>query len=237
MPAVNLSGKLTNDYEDYPPLDWSSTKSDVPPQPGLTVVEPRDFKPGKTYLIEGPLSRHTRTLRLKGVFKSNLYPSTSNPHQCTLSSFTVVNRPIGHNNIRLPDTFYRYYETGAEQRALTRRALCKITGDPDFVYTPTPSKKLSASRVSSIHKVEPDHSSTIWSKHAALHAAAHKALENRINNTDAAAGRVVIPRAQSSYKVGVNSNQGGKTMRNRRRRRGCRSLKNKKRRNYSKRRY
>lgn len=238
MPAVNLSGKLTNDYEDYPPLDWSSTKSDVPPQPGLTVVEPRDFKPGKTYLIEGPLSRHTRTVRLKGVFKSNLYPSTSNPHQCTLSSFTDVNdvnRPIGHNNIRLPDTFYRYYETGAEQRALTRRALCKITGDPDFVYTPTPSKKLSASSAS-IHRPAPSSISISWIKQAVRDAAADKALENRINNTDAAAGRVVIPRAQSSYKVGVNSNQGGKPDHSRRRR--CRRpLKTKKRRNYSKRRY
>ena len=233
MPAAvhrRSTNRLTNNYyEDYPPDYWSSTKSDVPPQPGLTVVEPRDFNAGETYLIEGPFSRHTRHStpgRLKGVFKSNLYPST--PDQCTLSSFTVVNRPIGHNNnIRLQDTFYRYYKTDAAQRALTRRALCKITGDPDFVYTPTPSKKPSASSAS-IHRPTPSSISISWIKQAARDAAAHKALEKQIDDADAAAGRIVIPRVR----VGK---QGGKPVHSRRQIR--RSLKNKNRRNYSKRRY
>jgi len=197
-----------------------STKKDIPPRPDLTRVKPANLERGVRYLIEGPFSKSVAPSRLTGVFKKNLLPI--HDYQCTMTSFSDA---IGSNTpkkLRLQSSYYRYYAKDAKKRAATRiatqAALASITGDPDFVYTPNSSKKPSASRIA---VAAPDHSSTVWStKHAALAATAHKALEKRINAAADADGK-----------------RGGKTMRNRRRRRGCRSLKNKNRRNYSKRRY
>jgi hypothetical protein len=200
------------------------------PRP-LIQVDPANLIKGRPYLIENVIRDSTPHLRhLKGIFKKN-----TNFHNIYMSLFTDVigpgNRPFPDHNLQ--STYWKYYDAGAEKRILADRSLRQITGDPAFVYTPTPSRKPSAS----IHTVALDHPRMSWFKKAALEAAEHNALENRIDDAHAASGRDVIPRAQSSYKVGVNSKQGGKTMRNCRRRRGCRSLKNKNRRNYSKRRY
>ena len=173
-------------------------------------MKPADLKPGKRYLIEGPFSRSTTPSRMTGVFKKNLLPT--HDYQCTMTSFSDVNGSNTPEKLRLQSAYYRYYAQDAAKRALIKQALRNITGDPNFVYNP--SKKPNAS-----HIAAPDHSSTIWSKQAALQAAEHKALEARIDAADA------------------DGKGGGKTMRNCRRRRGCRSLKNKNRRNYSKRHY
>lgn len=186
------------------------------PRP-LIEVDPAHLIKGRPYLIAGVIRDSTpHSQHLKGIFKKNTHNRYNNHY---MSHFINV---IGPGNRHIPDhnlqsAYWKYYDADATERAATQSMLRNITGDPDFVYTPNPSRKPSASRASSIHTAAPDHSSTIWSKQAALRAAEHKTLEKRID--------------------AVDGKQGGKTMRNRRRRRGCRSLKNKNRRKYSKRRY
>lgn len=119
-----------------------STKNDVPPQPGLTLVEPTELIPGKTYLIEGPFSPYAEKRRMKGVFKANR--PRKEPYPCTMTRFTNLTGPFNATlDLELQNSYYRYYEKDAVARVIIKKALHNITGDPNFTYTP--SRKPSAS--------------------------------------------------------------------------------------------
>lgn len=100
----------------------------------LQLVNPRELKPGKMYLIQEKRPEY-RHLNCKGTFVKNEYPTT--PYMCTITNFTNIvvrdNQRI-QNDLRLQDTYWNYYEADAVERATIIHVLRQITGDPDFMY-------------------------------------------------------------------------------------------------------
>jgi hypothetical protein len=110
----------------------------------LTVVHPFDLQLGKQYLIEhiGP-SYHSHP-RCKGVFAGNILPECE--YQCILSKFNNIQEsmPLTRNpeyEYKLQDCFYKYYKADAVTQAYTTHVLRTITGDPDFQFDLSTTKK------------------------------------------------------------------------------------------------
>jgi hypothetical protein len=100
----------------------------------LQLVNPRDLKPGKKYLIQEkrPEYRHLKSI---GTFVKNVLPVFH--YQCIMSHFTnVIVYPNNQRfpDLRLQDLYWNYYEADAVERAFTSHVLRQITGDPDFFY-------------------------------------------------------------------------------------------------------
>lgn len=100
----------------------------------LQLVDPRNLIPGKMYLIQEKRPEYSH-LNSKGTFVKNDLPVFD--YQCIMSHFTnVIACPNNQKfpDLRLPDTYWNYYEADAVERAFTTHVLRQITGDPDFSY-------------------------------------------------------------------------------------------------------
>ena len=105
----------------------------------LTLVDPRDLQVGRQYLIEYIGPKQNSFPKYKGTFVSNIVGF------CILSRF---NKLIDKMNPTIPpeqeyslqDCLHRYYEADALALAYTTHVLRSITGDPDFIYNPMPTK-------------------------------------------------------------------------------------------------
>lgn len=100
----------------------------------LRIVDPKDLRPGKMYLI-GEKRPEYAHLNSKGIFVKNDYPILN--YQCTISHFTnitITGNISIKNNLTLQDKHWVYYEADAVERAYITQALREITGDPDFIF-------------------------------------------------------------------------------------------------------
>ena len=101
----------------------------------LRAVNVAALVPGRMYMIQEkrPEFRH---LKFKGLFVENKKKcqSESKSHYCTMTHFTKVIGAGNHSrgDLELQDVYWNYYECDAMLRAFTNRALCEITGDPNF---------------------------------------------------------------------------------------------------------
>ncbi len=100
----------------------------------LQLVDPRNLKPGKMYLIREKRQEFEH-LKSKGTFIKNVLPNS--PHQCIMSHFTnVIGYPHNQSisDLTLQDSYWDYYEADAVERAFTTHVLRQITGDSNFFY-------------------------------------------------------------------------------------------------------
>jgi hypothetical protein len=100
----------------------------------LHIVDPKDLRPGKMYLIREKRPEYAH-LNSKGIFVKNDYPISD--YHCTISHFTNVmitgNVSIKHD-LTLQDSYWNYYEADAVERSYITQALREITGDPEFIF-------------------------------------------------------------------------------------------------------
>ena len=98
----------------------------------LQLVNPVDLKPGRTYLIQEKRPEYAH-LKCKGTFVKNDYPRYE--YQCTITRFTnvICTGNQSRTDLRIPETYWNYYEADAVTRAYTNQALREITGDPSFM--------------------------------------------------------------------------------------------------------
>lgn len=109
----------------------------------LTIVNPLDLQIDKQYLIEHIGPNHHSHPRCKGVFTGNILPECK--YQCILSKFNKIQeRRMSLKpdfEYKLQDCFYKYYKADAVTRAYTTHVLRTITGDPDFQFDLSTTKK------------------------------------------------------------------------------------------------
>ncbi len=104
------------------------------PMRPLRLVNPVDLVPGKTYLIQEKRPEYAHQ-KFKGTFVKNDYPQ--HQFQCTLTSFTnvICAGNQSRTDLKIPDTYWNYYEADALVVAYTNYVLRQITGEPSLLVT------------------------------------------------------------------------------------------------------
>ena len=108
----------------------------------LTVVSPLDLEVGEKYLIEYVGEHKHSKPRCKAIFIGNILPEYE--YQCILSKFNNIQErmPLKPDyEYKLQDCFYKYYKADAVIQAYTTHVLRTITGDPDFQFDLSTTKK------------------------------------------------------------------------------------------------